>query len=121
MNLTEVILYVQDMDKMVKYYRDVIGLALKYPSGLESYSEEYWVVFDTGPCALALHGGGTTGCCDKCPKIVFRVSGIESKREELLGKGVDVDQIRSPAAGILVCDGTDVEGNQFSLEEVRDG
>ena len=42
---------VSDMDRSVRFYRDALGLKLRFQS-----SE--WTEFDTGTTTLALHGGG---------------------------------------------------------------
>jgi catechol 2,3-dioxygenase-like lactoylglutathione lyase family enzyme len=46
--MKQVILYVKDMSKAVFFYRDVLGLEIKYPSGLTDYSEAMWVELDAG-------------------------------------------------------------------------
>ena len=56
--LHELILYVADMQAQVGFYRDTLGLEVSYPAGLDDYSDQYWVVFNTGQCSLALHAGG---------------------------------------------------------------
>jgi len=48
LKLSHVILFVADMDRAVKFYRDVIGLPLKFQS-------PGWSEFDTGETGLALH------------------------------------------------------------------
>jgi len=115
--LSEVIVYVRDMHTQVQFYRNVLGLDVTYPSGLEDYSSEYWVTFDTGECALALHGGGEGRLGDDAPKFVFGVSDIESVRSCFTDRGVKLGDVRSPAPGVSVCDGEDPEGNRFSIEE----
>lgn len=72
--ISEVILYARSMDRMVRFYRDRLGLRLSYPGDLEA------------------------------------------DRDELLRRGVSMGEVRSPATGVLVCDGVDPEGNRFSLE-----
>jgi len=116
MQLHEVILYVQEMQLQVSFYRDVLGLKLHYPQDKEDFSEEYWVVFDTGACKLALHGGGNRQPGQDAPKIVFQVEEIEASRQSLIVQGVEMSDVRSPAPGVLVVDGQDPEGNRFSLE-----
>ena len=56
--MIEVIVYVEDMDAQVRFYRDILGLSISYPKGLIDYSNQMWVTFETGACELALHGGG---------------------------------------------------------------
>jgi len=114
--LMEVILYVQDMNAQVAFYRDRFGLEVTYPQGVRDFSQESWVMLATGQCTLVLHGGGRRRLGEDAPKIVFRVRDIEAARRELLDQGVALGEARSPAPGVLVCDGVDPEGNKFSIE-----
>ena len=45
---THAIKFVADMDKAVAFYRDTLGLPLRFAS-------PFWSEFDTGPVTLALH------------------------------------------------------------------
>jgi catechol 2,3-dioxygenase-like lactoylglutathione lyase family enzyme len=45
---TYAIKFVADMDKAVAFYRDTLGLTLKFAT-------PFWSEFDTGPVTLALH------------------------------------------------------------------
>lgn len=114
--LTEVILYVGDMAEAVAFYRDRLGLKIVDPH-CEDYSQEYWVVLDTGACRLCLHGGGEHRQGADAPKIVFRVEDVETARTHFLDRGVALSEVRSPAPGVLVCDGVDPSGNPFSIEQ----
>lgn len=114
--LMEVILYVQNMDDQVSFYRDVLGLEVKVPQGVRDFGSSDWVEMDTGCCTLALHTGGKRRFGDDAPKIVFRVADVAVARNELLQQNVSMGEIRSPAPGVLVCDGRDPEGNRFSVE-----
>lgn len=114
--ISEVILYARAMDRMVHFYRDRLGLRVTYPENRESYESEYWVTFATGACTLALHGGGEGRTGPDSPKLVFASGDLAADREELLRRGVTMGEVRSPAPGVLVCDGVDLEGNRFSLE-----
>ncbi|WP_420630643.1 VOC family protein [Candidatus Leptofilum sp.] len=114
--LVEIIVYVADMDAQVQFYRDVFELAVIYPAGLDSYADQYWVTLDAGGVILALHGGGQGRLGADAPKIVFGVDDIHAARAELVAKGVQVDEVRSAAPGVWVCDGCDPEGNPFSIE-----
>jgi len=114
--IIEIILYVKDMEAQVRFYRDKLDLPLSYPSGLGTYHDQTWVTFDVGECILALHTGGTGDLSQDAPKVVFQVSNIDVAREQLLERGVVLDEIRSPSTGVYVCDGQDPEGNKFSIE-----
>lgn len=50
MRLTYAIVYVRDMSKAVPFYRDVVGLPLRFES-------PYWTEFATEGATLALHHG----------------------------------------------------------------
>jgi catechol 2,3-dioxygenase-like lactoylglutathione lyase family enzyme len=114
--LGEVILYAQDMDAQVRFYRDVLGLRLTHPAGVSDFSTEFWVTFDTGACTLALHGGGQKRLGEDSPKIVFFTADLPASRALLASRGLEISDIRSPAPGVTVCDARDPEGNPFSLE-----
>jgi membrane protease YdiL (CAAX protease family) len=112
----EVVLYVQDMNLMVSFYRDTLGLNVKEPEAVKDFRDFYWVVLSTGPCSLVLHAGGKRQTGEDAPKIVFRVENIHVARTLLIEKGVQLGEIHSPAPDVLACDGRDPEGNAFSLE-----
>jgi catechol 2,3-dioxygenase-like lactoylglutathione lyase family enzyme len=112
----EVILYVRDMEAQVSFYRDVMGIPVKEPTGDQDFGELFWVELDTGSCTLALHGGGEGRFGTDAPKVVFRVSDVAVSRARLLQDGVTMGDVRSPGPGIQVCDGQDPEGNKFSIE-----
>lgn len=117
MQLFEVILNVEDMDAQARFYRDILGLEVLHPHGAQSFAEEFWVTFDTGGCTLALHGGGGRKIGEDAARIVFRVDDVAAAREELVSRGVELGEIRSPTPGVLVVDGRDPEGNPFHLEQ----
>ena len=114
--LIEVIQYVKDMQSQVSFYRDIFGLQVLYPQGLENYSNEMWVTLNTGECVLALHGGGKGRLGADTPKIVFGVEDIHKARDYLLQHNVPLGEVRTAAPGVFVCDGKDPEGNPFSIE-----
>ncbi len=114
--LIEVILYVQNMELMVQFYRDTMGLQVLYPKNVSTYANENWVTFWTGACTLALHSGGQLEKGKQLPQIVFGVQDIEHARSYLSQRHVNIGEIRLLSHGIMVCDGIDPEGNSFSLE-----
>lgn len=114
--IMEVILYVEDMNLQVSFYRDILGFKIITPQKTSDYSKEFWVEFDTGSCSLALHAGGKRRFGVDAPKFVFQVSDILAARQSLIDQEVEMGEIRSAAPGIWVCDGLDPEGNKFSLD-----
>lgn len=85
-----IMIVVSDMSRSVAFYRDVLGLPLKFET-------PEWTEFQTGPTTLALHGGGASkekeednhgtkyaGSCS----IGFDVKDVEVTYRELKEKGV---------------------------------
>ena len=81
---------VSDMDKSVGFYRDKLGIPLKFQS-------PEWTEFQTGTTTLALHGGGVArtgppagdpskqaGACS----IGFNVENVDETYEQLQAKGI---------------------------------
>ena len=84
------IVVVSDMDRSVEFYRDKIGIPLKFQS-------PQWTEFQSGITTLALHGGGIKGQqppngdpskqAGTC-SIGFNVPDVDKTFEELKAKGV---------------------------------
>ena len=108
MELREVVVYTQDMERATAFYRDVLGLEPDVES-------PHWTTFHTGACTLALHAGS------EAPDPTFEVADAEAERERLLAAGVDVTEIREPIAGVRVFDARDPDGNRFSIESRAEG
>jgi len=79
---------VSNMDRSVEFYRDKLGIPLKFQS-------PEWTEFDTGATTLALHGGGvpseTHGDQSKAAgtcSIGFNVANVDQTYEELKAKGI---------------------------------
>jgi len=118
--LIEVILYVQDMNRQVSFYRDILGFAVKQPVGVKDFRDFYSVELDTGSCVLILHAGRKSAPGEDSPKLVFRVKNIYGTRYDLIEQDVAMTEIHSSAAGIQQCDGKDPEGNAFVIESRDD-
>ncbi len=113
-SINQIILFVRDMAKEVHFYRDIMGLELRFPGAMEDYSNALWVEFDAGGCSLALHGGA-----DEAPsqqhQIVFRVDDLERTRNELLNAGIEIGEIRLLEDGKPAAKGIDPEGHPFTI------
>ncbi|MFN7172398.1 MAG: VOC family protein [Fimbriimonadaceae bacterium] len=114
--LHEVILFVDDMQKCVEFYRDVLDLKVVFPADKDSFAEEVWVTFDTGPVVLALHGGSDGDFGDDAPELTFAVDSITEAAEFLKGKGVEVGEPHEVTPGLFVCDFEDPAGNSLNIE-----
>jgi lactoylglutathione lyase len=108
MKLTHVIEFVADMDRAVKFYRDVIGLPLKFQS-------PGWSEFATGETSLALHPASA-----KNPpggvELGFTVDDLSKFHTEMSAKGV---QFSIPPTkqdyGSLLAQFVDSEGGHRSV------
>jgi lactoylglutathione lyase len=78
--LTYVIKYVEDMDRAVKFYRDVLGLPLKFES-------PGWSEFATGETTLALHPASAKNPAGGV-ELGFTVPDIAKFHQEMSEKGV---------------------------------
>ena len=72
--------FVTDMDKAVKFYRDVVGLTLKFES-------PGWSEFVTGETTLALHPASDKNPAGKV-ELGFTVVDVETFYREMSAKGV---------------------------------
>lgn len=107
--LTEVVLYVRDMNRAIRFFRDVLGLEPRYESA-------HWTTFDAGACALAIHATDRREQGIGEPDPTFLVADADAERERLAALGVQVSELRQPAAGVRVFDLRDPDGNRLSIE-----
>lgn len=78
--LNYVIEFVGDMDRAVKFYRDVVGLPLKFQS-------PGWSEFSTGETTLGLHPASEKNLAGKF-EIGFNVPDLDKFYDEMRTKGV---------------------------------
>src|ERR1700730_17870243 len=80
MKLRYVIKFVADMDRAVKFYRDVLGLPLKFQS-------PGWSEFVTGETILALHPASQKNLAGSV-ELGFDVPDLDRFHQEMKVKGV---------------------------------
>ncbi|MDX6611819.1 MAG: hypothetical protein QOD75_1005 [Blastocatellia bacterium] len=112
---------VSDMTRSVGFYRDTLGVPLKFES-------PEWTEFNTGTTTLALHGGGVpqqhsgpssggkaAGSCS----IGFNVPDLDQTYEELKAKGVRfvMPPTAQPENGIKLAVALDPDGLGISFAE----
>ena len=105
---------VSDMNRSVEFYRDKLGIPLKFQS-------PDWTEFQTGTTTLALHGGGIArtgqpagdpskqaGTCS----IGFNVENVDQTYEELKSKGIQfvMPPTQREGEGIKLAVCTDPDG-----------
>src|SRR5215469_15996956 len=78
--LSHVIEFVADMERAVRFYRDIIGLPLKFQS-------PEWSEFATGEITLALHPASDRTPAGKI-ELGFHVPDLQSWHADMAAKGV---------------------------------
>ena len=78
--LSYAIKFVADMEKAVKFYRDVLGLQLKFES-------PGWSGFVTGETTLALHPASDKNSAGKV-ELGFTVADVEAFYRDMRAKGM---------------------------------
>ncbi len=112
----QIILYVKNMAEEVRFYRDVLGLSIRYPQDLADYSNQMWVELEVGDATLALHGGADENPQDD-HEIVFTVEDIVEAREQIIEAGINMREIRSLEDGAPISEGKDPDGHRFAIRE----
>ena len=102
------------MDSEVHFYRDVLGLALRFPQGYDDYSHEMWVEFELGACILALHGGAEMPPGDQ-HEIIFWVDDVALARESIIAAGFRMNPVRDLEDGHPISEGRDPDGHRFAI------
>jgi predicted enzyme related to lactoylglutathione lyase len=82
--LSYAIVFVSDMDRAVKFYRDTVGLPLKF-------SSPHWSEFMTGETTLALHPESAANPAGAV-HLGFNVPALETFYQEMTAKGVKFPQ-----------------------------
>lgn len=99
--------FVADMERAVAFYRDTLGLELKF-------SSPGWSEFATGATTLALHPAskehppGTT-------KIGLHADDIGDLHRRLVAAGVHFTRAPTPEHGVTLAEFVDSEGARVSL------
>jgi len=115
-----VMVMVSDMGRSVRFYRDLLGIPLKFDS-------PEWSEFNTGRTILALHGGeraasALTEARAGSASIGFYVDNLEAKYEELRAKGVrfTMPPMDREGEGIRLSVCLDPDGLPISIAERKE-
>ena len=113
---------VSDMKRSIEFYRDKLGLPLKFES-------PGWTEFQTGASTLALHGGGkpqpgTREAARETPyagtcSIGFSSTDLEKTYEDLKARGVEfvMPPTRRDQEGIMLAVCADPDGLPVSFAQ----
>jgi lactoylglutathione lyase len=106
--LSYVIEFVGDMDRAVKFYRDVVGLPLKFQS-LD------WSEFSTGETAFALHPASEKNPAGKV-EIGFEVPHLQPFHDAMRAKGVPFPMApKKQDYGLMLAQFEDSEGAHVTV------
>ena len=114
--LTEIVLQVKDLPALLAFYRDGLGLQVKTSDDGPPARAE----LEAGTCSLVLDTGLKPGPVNNRTRLVFKVADLDSMRETLAERGVRLGPVYRPRPGLAACDGSDPEGNLFSLQSSTD-
>jgi len=109
---------VSDMDRSVRFYRDTLGLKLRFQS-------PDWTEFDLGSATLALHGGGKPGSPERgeqfagTASIGFNVDDLDKVCNDLKAKGgrMVMPPTERAGEGIRLAVFTDPDGLSVSFAQ----
>lgn len=117
MNVNYVIIFVSDMARSVAFYRDVLGLNLKYET-------PEWSEFATTGATLALHRGdalsdpdglGPTAAGQCRPGL--SVPDLDAFHQRLCDRGVTVVEAPRESFGVRIAQYRDPDGLGLSVSE----
>jgi predicted enzyme related to lactoylglutathione lyase len=106
MKLAYAIEFVADMGKAVAFYRDTLGLKLRFES-------PEWSELETGATTLALHRASEANPPGKI-KLGFNTDDIHAEHQRLVGRGVrftmppTAQKFGGTLANFLDCEGADL-------------
>lgn len=120
-HLDYVMVMVSDMSRSVQFYRDKLGLRLRFES-------PEWTEFETGTTVLALHGGGKSSVgnvgnrerMSGTASIGFYVDNLDQKYNELKAK--DIEFVMPPTdreSGIKLSVCLDPDGLPISIAQPK--
>ncbi len=119
MALTYAIVFVSDMSRSVRFYRDVLGLDLKLETS-------HWTEFATGAATLALHLAETRGvgrASSELPAGSCRpgltVPDLTAFHARMLENGVPCLQAPKETFGVRIAQYADPDGLTLSISEER--
>ncbi len=103
----ETALYVDDLDRAVRFYSETLGLPLKFQS-------TDWSEFVTGETTLALHPASPQNPAGKI-QLGFGVSDIQAFYRDMTAQGFEFTQPPTSEAGSTLARFRDADGTEYSV------
>jgi len=107
LKLTYAIHFVADMDRAVAFYRDTLGLTLKFAS-------PGWSEFTTGETTLALHPASVENPAGST-HLGFGTPDVHAFHHALTAAGVRFTRAPEPLHGVTLAEFVDSEGARCSV------
>ena len=111
MRLTYAIVFVSDMKRAVSFYRDVIGLPLKFES-------PGWTEFATDGATLALHVRTESEVAGRC-RPGLNVPNLDEFHQKMIEHHVTCVQPPKETFGTRIAQYVDPDGLELSVTEER--
>jgi catechol 2,3-dioxygenase-like lactoylglutathione lyase family enzyme len=105
--LSYAIHFVADMDRAVAFYRDTLGLTLKFAS-------PGWSEFATGETTLALHPGSLENPAGST-HLGFGTPDVHAFHQAMTAAGVRFTSAPKPLHGVTLAEFVDSEGARCSI------
>jgi predicted enzyme related to lactoylglutathione lyase len=105
--LSHVIVFVADMDRSIAYYRDTLGLGLRFGSG-------GWSEFETGGTTLALHPADE-GSPPGTVQVGLTVDDVRRYCGDVAGRGANVSTPPTETAHGLLAQLLAPDGNSVGV------
>jgi catechol 2,3-dioxygenase-like lactoylglutathione lyase family enzyme len=109
MNLNYAIKFVDDMDAGVRFYRDTLGLKLRFQS-------PFWSEFETGETSLALHPASADNPAGSV-QLGVRVEDLDRFQAEAEARGIIFTSPPREVHGTRLARFRDPEGAEISVSE----
>jgi lactoylglutathione lyase len=109
MRLNYAIKFVNDMDEGVRFYRDTLGLPLRFQS-------PFWSEFETGDTILALHPASDDHPAGNV-RLGLQVKDLDGFLADAEAKGVAVIGPPRAVQGVRIAGISDPEGAEISVSE----
>jgi len=115
MDVDLIYVFVNDMDRAIAFYGDVLGLSLEYRSGDE------WAQLAAGPIKIGLHGTGSAGEKRTGGTIAFTVTDLDAAKARLAEQGVTLGhEGGGDRLGPRFVEFPDPDGNVLALFEYEE-
>ena len=111
MRVSYAIVFVSDMKRAVTFYRDVVGMTLKFES-------PGWAEFATDGATLALHVHTADEAAGRC-RPGLNVPNLEEFHQKMIENHVTCLQPPTETFGTRIANYVDPDGLEFSVAEER--